>query len=135
MDKREFERRHLNAQCVVRYAALDDRSIEEATGMTLNVCRGGLGLLANLSLRRGTEVHVYVWTEDGRSSHFTGAITHSLPDNKDRYVIGVQFCRVSDERLAMSDPERVEEVAPDSDGTEPASVEKAKVRVEAGEPG
>ncbi len=120
MNIRDFERRRLDAQVVIRYVALDGRSVEQVIGRTLDISRGGLGVRAKLSLRRQTPVYLSVTDTDGNTTNFTGMVAHSRPDDEGAYLIGIQLCKIRDERLLrMLDPARADEVKTESNNVEP----------------
>lgn len=120
MNIRDFERRRLDAQVVIRYVALDGRSVKQVTGRTLDISRSGLGIRAKLSLRRQTPVHLCVTDTDGNTTNLTGIVAHSRPDDEGAYLIGIQLSKIRDERLLqMLDPARADEVKTESNDVEP----------------
>ncbi len=134
MDKREFERRHVNAHCVIRYVSLDGRSVERIVGTMRDLSRSGIGILAKVSLRRNTPVHLCVTCREGKSTNFTGNVIHAQPADEGRYLLGVKFCKIDDERVAyMLDPSRAHDTATGSDGMGTTSVKVPEEHKEVGE--
>ena len=135
MGKREFERKHLNVSCVVRYVSLDGRSVERVVGTTLDVSRGGIGIRAKLSLRRHTPVHLCLTLRERKTANFTGVITYSRAGDQGQYLLGVQFCKIDDERVAqMLDRAGAHEAATGSDEIGTTSVKEPEAHVGVGKP-
>ena len=99
MNKREFDRQSLRAQCTVRYVAPDGKSVLETVGATHDVSRGGIGIVAKLSLRRQTPVHLSVIGPEGKVTILTGEVKFSKLIERNVYLIGVQFRALDDDRL------------------------------------
>ncbi len=99
MNRRGFERRLIDARCTIRYLAPDGQTVLEVVGTTIDVSRGGLGILVGVSLRRGTPVHLSILGQDGKVTNLTGEIRFTRQINSACNSVGVRFRKLTDDRL------------------------------------